>query len=145
MVVGCINIIKDTYVYMSHFSNANMLYRMLLFAAAFQNGCCSQMALQFLSFAVVCFNHHHHHHHHHHYHHHHPLLVVVVGCIYIIKAIYVYMSRFRNANMPYRMLLFAAAFQNGCRSRMALQFLSFIVECLKGSLKLHRTLYLLLR
>ena len=47
--------------------------------------------------------------------------------------------------MPCRMLLFAAAFQNGCRSRMALQLLSFAAECFKGPLKLHCTQYLLLR
>ena len=35
--------------------------------------------------------------------------------------------------MPYRMFLFAAAFQNGCRSRTALQFLSLAVERFKGS------------
>ena len=37
--------------------------------------------------------------------------------------------------MPYRMLLFAATFQNGCRTQTALQFLSIAVESFKGLLK----------
>ena len=37
--------------------------------------------------------------------------------------------------MPYRMLLFAATFQNGCRSQTALQFLSFAVESFNRLLK----------